>query len=222
MKYDIIYIYILILTIIFSFIKSDDSSYPLLDMNLYTIDDDILKSFTDFEFSKDKQDILSIQQKMKKIACLSVITKVIKESKSDIKEQIKSAKSENKNNYNKFIHNMTDTCVQKIKEKEVKQILNIENFEKKNFPFGKKEIQFEKHLTQFIEDNERIKKMEELELLRKKRNKMIINSTIVAVCVLVVFIICNLFRKKKKNDDIDKNEKKSGHKKKGKKSEKEN
>ena len=221
MKLNIIYTFLLILSSFFTYIKSEDSSNPLLDMNLTTIDDNILKSFNDFEFSKDKQDIISIQKKMKKVACLSIITKEIKESKSDIKNQIKSAKSQNKNNFNNFIHNMTDTCVQIIKEKEVKQILNIENFENKNFPLGKKEIQFDKHLTQFIEDNERIKKMEEIELNRKKRNKMIINTTAYAFCVLLCFYVGYIIRKIKKGknnfDKKEKNEKKSGNKKKGKK-----
>ena len=220
MKLNIIYTFLLISSSFFIYIKSDDSSNPLLDMNFTTIDDNILKSFKDFEFSKDKQDIISIQKKMKKVACLSIITKVIKESKSDIKNQIKSAKSQNKNNFNNFVHNMTDSCVQIINEKEVKQILNIENFKSKNFPFGKKEIEFDKHLTQFIEDNERIKKMEEIEFNRKKRIKMIINTTSYAFCVLICFYVGYIIRKVKKGknnfDKKEKNEKKSG-KKKGKK-----
>ena len=220
MKLNIIYTFLLISSSFFIYIKSDDSSNPLLDMNFTTIDDSILKSFKDFEFSKDKQDIISIQKKMKKVACLSVITKVIKESKSDIKNQIKSAKSQNKNNFNIFVHNMTDSCVQIIKEKEVKQILNIENFKSKNFPLGKKEIEFDKHLTQFIEDNEKIKKMEEIEFNRKKRIKMIINTTSYAFCVLICFYVGYIIRKNKKEknnfDKKEKNEKKSG-KKKGKK-----
>ena len=220
MKLNIIYTFLLISSSFFIYIKSDDSSNPLLDMNFTTIDDNILKSFKDFEFSKDKQDIISIQKKMKKVACLSIITKVIKESKSDIKNQIKSAKSQNKNNFNNFVHNMTDSCVQIINEKEVKQILNIENFKSKNFPFGKKEIEFDKHLTQFIEDNERIKKMEEIEFNRKKRIKMIINTTSYAFCVLICFYVGYIIRKIKKGinnfDKKEKNEKKSG-KKKGKK-----
>ena len=57
------------------------------------------------------------------------------------------------------------------KEKDIKQILNIENFEKKNFPLGKKEIKFEEHLSQFLEENERYKKMEEMEIYRQKRKK---------------------------------------------------
>ena len=220
MKYNYIYTLIFILSTFFSFIKSGESSYPLLDMNLNNIDDNTLKSFQDFEFSKDKQDTINIKQKMKKIACMNIITTVIKESNSEIKHQLKSAKTQNKNNFNIFINNMTETCIKIIKEKDIKQILNIENFEKKNFPLGKKEIKFEEHLSQFLEENERYKKMEEMEIYRQKRNKMIINSILIGTIVFIIFLIWNFGRKKKGNDNNDKkekNEKKSGHKKKGKK-----
>ena len=220
MKYNYIYTLIFILSTFFSFIKSGESSYPLLDIDLNNIDDNTLKSFQDFEFSKDKQDTINIKQKMKKIACMNIITTVIKESNSEIKHQLKSAKSQNKNNFNIFINNMTETCIKIIKEKDIKQILNIENFEKKNFPLGKKEIKFEEHLSQFLEENERYKKMEEMEIYRQKRNKMIINSILIGTIVFIIFLIWNFGRKKKGNDNGDKkekNEKKSGHKKKGKK-----
>jgi hypothetical protein len=220
MKYNYIYTLIFILSTFFSFIKSGESSYPLLDIDLNNIDDNTLKSFQDFEFSKDKQDTINIKQKMKKIACMNIITTVIKESNSEIKHQLKSAKTQNKNNFNIFINNMTETCIKIIKEKDIKQILNIENFEKKNFPLGKKEIKFEEHLSQFLEENERYKKMEEMEIYRQKRNKMIINSILIGTIVFIIFLIWNFGRKKKGNDNDDKkakNEKKSGHKKKGKK-----
>jgi hypothetical protein len=220
MKYNYIYTLIFIFSTFFSSIKSGESSYPLLDIDLNNIDDNTLKSFQDFEFSKDKQDTINIKQKMKKIACMNIITTVIKESNSEIKHQLKSAKSQNKNNFNIFIHNMTETCIKIIKEKDIKQILNIENFEKKNFPLGKKEIKFEEHLSQFLEENERYKKMEEMEMYRQKRNKMVINSIFIGTIVFIIFLIWNFGRKKKGNDNGDKkekNEKKSGHKKKGKK-----
>ena len=220
MKYNYIYTLIFILSTFFSFIKSGESFYPLLDIDLNNIDDNTLKSFQDFEFSKDKQDTINIKQKMKKIACMNIITTVIKESNSEIKHQLKSAKSQNKNNFNIFINNMTETCIKIIKEKDIKQILNIENFEKKNFPLGKKEIKFEEHLSLFLEENERYKKMEEMEIYRQKRNKMIINSILIGTIVFIIFLIWNFGRKKKGNDNDDKkakNEKKSGHKKKGKK-----
>ena len=220
MKYNYIYTLIFILSTFFSFIKSGESSYPLLDIDLNNIDDNTLKSFQDFEFSKDKQDTINIKQKMKKIACMNIVTTVIKESNSEIKHQLKSAKSQNKNNFNIFINNMTETCIKIIKEKDIKQILNIENFEKKNFPLGKKEIKFEEHLSQFLEENERYKKMEEMEIYRQKRNKMIINSILIGTIVFIIFLIWNFGRKKKGNDNDDKkakNEKKGGHKKKGKK-----
>ena len=220
MKYNYIYTLIFIFSTFFSFIKSGESSYPLLDIDLNNIDDNTLKSFQDFEFSKDKQDTINIKQKMKKIACMNIVTTVIKESNSEIKHQLKSAKSQNKNNFNIFINNMTETCIKIIKEKDIKQILNIENFEKKNFPLGKKEIKFEEHLSQFLEENERYKKMEEMEMYRQKRNKMVINSIFIGTIVFIIFLIWNFGRKKKGNDNGDKkekNEKKSGHKKKGKK-----
>ena len=220
MKFNFIFS-LLILNSYFEFIKPEESSYSLLDFDFKSVDDNILKSFNNFEFEKDKQDILKIQKKMKKVACLNIITKIIKESKSDIKNQLKSAKNQNKNNFNIFINNMTDTCILKIKDKDVKQILNTDNFEKKNFPFYKEDIKFKEHLIQFLEENKRMKKLEELESNRKKRNKIILNTVSIGVGVLVTLFIWNLLRKKKKKNDSDekkeKIDKKSGHKKKVKK-----
>ena len=217
MKYNFVLTLIVFLFSFFSLIKSEESNHPILDFDLSSVDDNILKSFEDFDFIKDKKDTLNIKQKMKKVACLNIITNVIKQSKSDIKQQIKNAKNENKNNFNIFINNMTNTCIQIIKEKDIAQILNHENFENKRFPLGKEDIKFKEHLREFLEDNERIKKMEEMKIARQKRNKMIFNSVIVGTVVLVILILFNLLRKKKKgNNNDDKNEKKSGHKKKNK------
>ena len=217
MKYNLVLTLILFFFTFFSTAKSEESKHPILDFDLNSVDDNILKSFEDFEFMKDKQDTLNIKQKMKKVACLNIITNVIKQSKSDIKHQLKTARKENKNNFNIFLNNMTDTCIKIIKEKEIEQILNHENFENKKFPLGKEEIKFKEHLKQFLEENERIKKMEEMELARQKRNKMIINSVIIGTVVLVILIIYNSLKKKKKdNNNDDKNEKKTGHKKKNK------
>ena len=131
MKFYITYSLILFLTEYLTSIKSEDSSYSILDMELNSIDDKLLNSFKDFEFVKDKHDTLNIRQKMKKVACLNIVIKAIKESKADIINQLKAAKEENKNNFNKFINNMTNTCIKIIKEKDIKEILNHENFAKK-------------------------------------------------------------------------------------------
>ena len=130
MKFNFIFS-LLILNSYFEFIKPEESSYSLLDFDFKSVDDNILKSFNNFEFEKDKQDILKIQKKMKKVACLNIVIKAIKESKADIINQLKAAKEENKNNFNKFINNMTNTCIKIIKEKDIKEILNHENFAKK-------------------------------------------------------------------------------------------
>ena len=221
MKLYLIFSLISIFTSFFSFIKSEESEHPILDFDLNSIDDNVLKSFEGFEFEKDKKDTLNIKQKMKKVACLNIVTSVLKESKSDIKQQLKSAKAQNKNNFNQFISNMTNTCIQIIKDKDIKQILNHENFEMKRFPLGKEDIKFKEHMTQFLADNEKIKKMEEMELIRKKRNKMIFNSIIIGTGVLVILFILYLFRKKKKvSVNEGKNEKKTGNKKKSKNKEK--
>ena len=142
MKYNFVLTLILYLFIFFSSIKSEESNHPILDFDLNSVDDNILKSFEDFEFLKDKQDTLNIKQKMKKVACLNIITNVIKQSKSDIKHQLKTARKENKNNFNIFLNNMTNTCIEIIKEKEIEQILNHQNFENKKFPLRKEEIKY--------------------------------------------------------------------------------
>ena len=220
MKSNYIYVLILILNTYFTLIKSEESIYSSIDIDFNGIDDNILNSFNDFEFVKDKQDTLSIKQKMKKVACLNIITAVLKESRGDIKKQLRAAKEVNKNNFNKFINNMTETCINIITEKHINQIFNHNNYENRKFPLGKNEIKFKEHMAQFLEENEKFKKMEELELERQKRNKMIFNSIIIGVVVLVILIFFNVFRKKKSNDkDVnkEKSEKKTGHKKKGKK-----
>ena len=74
------------------------------------------------------------------------------------------------------INNMTDTCIKIIKEKDIKEILNHENFKKKQFPINKKDVKFEEHLAQFLEENERIKKIEEMESFPKDYFKMNISN----------------------------------------------
>ena len=220
MKFYITYSLILFLTEYLTSIKSEDSSYSILDMELNSIDDKLLNSFKDFEFVKDKHDTLNIRQKMKKVACLNIVIKAIKESKADIINQLKAAKEENKNNFNKFINNMTDTCIKIIKEKDIKEILNHENFAKKKFPLNKKDIKFEEHLEQFFTENERIKKVEEMELIRLKRNKIISNTIFVGSGVLLIFCVFSLLKKKRYTNKIEENNtKKAGNKKKKKKNE---
>ena len=221
MKFYITYSLILFLTEYLTSIKSEDSSYSILDMELNSIDDKLLNSFKDFEFVKDKHDTLNIRQKMKKVACLNIVTTAIKQSKTDIINQLKAAKEQNKNNFNKFINNMTDTCIKIIKEKDIKEILNHENFKKKQFPINKKDVKFEEHLAQFLEENERIKKIEEMEFIRQKRNKIILNSIFIGSGVLLIFCVFSLLRKKgNANDKTDENNiKKTGNKKKKKKNE---
>ena len=219
MKFYITYSLILFLTEYLTSIKSEDSSYSILDMELNSIDDKLLNSFKDFEFVKDKHDTLNIRQKMKKVACLNIVIKAIKESKADIINQLKAAKEENKNNFNKFINNMTNTCIKIIKEKDIKEILNHENFAKKKFPLNKKDIKFEEHLEQFFTENERVKKVEEMELIRLKRNKIISNTIFIGSGVLLIFCIFSLLKKKRSNKIEENNTKKTGNKKKKKKNE---
>ena len=220
MKFYITYSLILFLTEYLTSIKSEDSSYSILDMELNSIDDKLSNSFKDFEFVKDKHDTLNIRQKMKKVACLNIVIKAIKESKADIINQLKAAKEENKNNFNKFINNMTNTCIKIIKEKYIKEILNHENFAKKKFPLNKKDIKFEEHLEQFFTENERVKKVEEMELIRLKRNKIISNTIFIGSGVLLIFCIFSLLKKKRYTNKIEENNtKKTGNKKKNKKNE---
>ena len=216
MKFNFVYSLFIILTIYLTSIKSSESTYSILGMELNSINDNILNSFNEFEFAKDKHDTLNIKQKMKKVACLNIIVNIIKESKTDVKNQLKSAKLQNKNNFNKFINNMTNTCIEKIKEKDIEKILNHENFEKKNFPLSKKDIKFEEHLEQFLEENEKIKKIEEMELVKKKRNQMILNSILIGSAILIIFLIFSLLRRKKntKNKVDENNTQKTGNKKK--------
>ena len=158
---------------------------------------------------------------MKKLACLNIISAIIKEAETDIKLKLKKIKDEYKNNFNKFINNINNTCIEIIKEKDIEKIMNHENFDKKNFPLNKKDIKFEEHLSKFLEENEKIKKIEEMELIKKKRNHVILNSIFIFFGILIIFFIFSLLRKKgnTKNKKDENNEKKIGNKKKKKKNE---
>ena len=52
--------------------------------------DDVLSKFKDFDFAKEKQDIILIKEKMKKVACLNIISAIIKEAETDIKLKLKN------------------------------------------------------------------------------------------------------------------------------------
>ena len=221
MKYNYIYIYIFYILLIS--IKSKQTSYSLFDIDLDNINDNILSKFKDLELSKDKQDIITIKQKMKKVACLTIVSTALKELEPDIKQKLKKAKEDYKNNFNTFINNMTNTCINVIKEQDIKKILNHENIENKNYPLEEEWVNFEENFELFLKENERMKKLEAIENERKIRNKRILNSIIIGIIVIIIFIIGRIIKKRKevKNEDKDdKTQKKTSHnKKKNKKNE---
>ena len=213
------FIFITLYLLVFFNTKSKETSYPLFDIDVDNINDDFLSKFKGFDFAKDKQDIITIKQKMKKISCLNIIIATIKEAESDLKIKLKKAKDEYKNNFNIFINNMTNICMDIIKEQDIKKILNHENFENKNFILYEESIKFEENLDKFLIENEKIKKLEQIENDRKIRNKRILNSLIIGAIMIIIFIIIRKLKKKKEGnredkDKEDKNQKKSGHNKK--------
>ena len=217
MKYNLIYVFSILSSIFLISIKSTEYSYSLFDIDLDNINDDVLSKFKDFDFAKEKQDIILIKEKMKKVACLNIISAIIKEAETDIKLKLKKAKDEYKNNFNKFINNMTDICINIIKEQDIKKILNHENFQDKNFPLDEESLKFEENLDKFLQENERIKTLEKIENEKKIRNKRILYSIVIGVIGILIFIIGRKIKKKKgeKNDNKDdKNQKKTGHNKK--------
>ena len=212
-------LYLIFITIIFRFniVKSEKSAFSLLDFNFSKIDDHILSKYKDFDFSEDKQNILSIKEKMKKVACLQLINNHIKTNNNELKNKLKETKRENKVNFKMFIKNITDICIKNINKEEINKILNYLMIIDKQVNINDNLLRFNENFEKLLEKNEYDKKIKDIEIKKNNRKKLI-QYLIYIICIGFIFIVAILiFRNKKKKNIEVVDDKKSKSKKKLKK-----
>ena len=203
----------LLIYVILSISKINGETFSsIYDFDL-NISEDILKKYKDFDFIKDKQNILSVQEKMKKVSCLNLINNIIKEANDDLKNKLKEAKEENKENFRKFIKNITETCINKINKEEINKILDYQNIIDKTNKVNYDLLNFNENFDKLKKENKKIKNLIELEkqkIIKNYRIKMAIYAgVIIIICFVIIFFIKNLKKKK-----IEEKEEKKGKSKK--------
>ena len=203
----------LLLYVILSISKINGETFSsIYDFDL-NISEDILIKYKDFDFIKDKQNILSVQEKMKKVSCLNLINNIIKEANDDLKNKLKEAKEENKENFRKFIKNITETCINKINKEEINKILDYQNIIDKTNKVNYDLLNFNENFDKLKKENKKIKNLIELEkqkIIKNYRIKMAIYAgVIIIICFVIIFFIKNLKKKK-----IEEKEEKKGKSKK--------
>ena len=203
----------LLIYVILSISKINGETFSTIyDFDL-NISEDILKKYKDFDFIKDKQNILSVQEKMKKVSCLNLINNIIKEANDDLKNKLKEAKEENKENFRKFIKNITETCINKINKEEINKILDYQNIIDKTNKVNYDLLNFNENFDKLKKENKKIKNLIELEkqkIIKNYRIKMAIYAgVIIIICFVIIFFIKNLKKKK-----IEEKEEKKGKSKK--------
>ena len=190
----------LLLYVILSISKINGETFSsIYDFDL-NISEDILKKYKDFDFIKDKQNILSVQEKMKKVSCLNLINNIIKEANDDLKNKLKEAKEENKENFRKFIKNITETCINKINKEEINKILDYQNIIDKTNKVNYDLLNFNENFDKLKKENKKIKNLIELEkqkIIKNYRIKMAIYAgVIIIICFVIIFFLKNLKKKK--------------------------
>ena len=203
----------LLIYVILSISKINGETFSsIYDFDL-NISEDILKKYKDFDFIKDKQNILSVQEKMKKVSCLNLINNIIKEANDDLKNKLKEAKEENKENFRKFIKNITETCINKINKEEINKILDYQNIIDKTNKVNYDLLNFNENFDKLKKENKKIKNLIELEkqkIIKNYRIKMAIYAgVIIIICFVIIFFLKNLKKKK-----IEEKEEKKGKSKK--------
>ena len=194
----------------------EESFSSILDFDFNNISGDTLKKYKDFDFAKDKQNILSIQEKMKKVSCLKIINNVIKEANNDLKNKLKQAKEENKENFKKFIKNLTETCTGKINKEEINKILDYQNIIDKKNKVDNDLIKFNENFDKLLKENEKSKKLKEIENEKMKRNYRIKMIVYIMGIIIICFVIISFGKKLKKKKVEEKDGKKEKKEKKDK------
>ena len=209
--------YIILYILLLKGIKTEEKISSILDFDINNnLNDDILTKNKDFDFLNDRNSVISIKNKTKKVACLMVIDKAIKND-NNLKNKLKEAKSENKVNYKKFIKNITDNCIKHIKDEEVNKILDYQFTTLKDNGINAEELlQINVYLKELLEQNEILNKLKELEIKKEIRNNIIKNIIffilVIAICLIILYIF-KYIKKTKKGEKEDKKNKKTKDKK---------
>ena len=213
------YFSLLVITIFFQFnkINSEYISSSIFDLDFSNVNDDILSKYKDFDFAQDKKDILSTQETKKKVACLYIIKNHIQTSNDELKNKLKEAKSINKNNYKKFIKNITNICIKRIKKHIINKVLNYQNIIDKQININEDILQFNQNFENLLKETERVKKFKEIEIEKNNRNNRIKNLIVIIGIILVCIVVTMIFRNKKDKNLEEKEDKKGKSKKKLKK-----
>ena len=185
--------------------KAEETLSSLFDFNFNDINDDTLKKNKDFEFIEEKESILVIKEKIKKVACLSLINKITKDSNDELKNKLKEAKETNKTNFKKFIGNMTENCVKKIKEEDINKILDYENINNIQYNAGMDILQFDEYFSRLSKQNEQYKTVKEIEI-QKDKSSSLFKIIIIIICIFIAFLLLVILLKKyrkKYDEDID-------------------
>ena len=191
-----------LIILLFTIIRSEDSFSSILNINFNNINDDILKNYKDFDFVKDKQRFIIIKDKIKKVSCLNLINNAIKEINNETKNKLKEIKIEDKENIKIFIKNITNNCINKIKDDEIYKILDYKKVISNENYINNEILNFNEFFSELIKQNEFKKKVKESEIEKSKkqyRTKMIIYAIIIIIVSLIISII---FNKRKKNENI--------------------
>ncbi len=197
-------------------VETEESIPSLFDIN-FIKNINIKDKYKNFNFEKEKQEVISINEKMKKVSCLNLINELMKKDAS-LKDKFKNLKNENKDNYKSFIHNITQSCILQIKNEEVDMILNYHNKNIRDEFF--KILKLDENIEKLLKQNEIIKKMKEIEIknnTRNKRIKMVIYTICAILASTILWIILNKNKKEKNEshkDNINERNKKTKNKKK--------
>ena len=198
-----LYLVIAIFFIKIQKIITQKSFNSIFDIDFNDISNDTLKKYKDFDFYNDKKSIISIQDKLKKISCMNLINKFIKEN-TEIKKKLKEAKTENKQKYKIFIKNMTDNCINKINNDEINDILNYQNIISNKINYNEELLKFNEYFDKLYNENEYDKKIKQIEIEKNERYYKI-KMFIYFIGIVIFFIIIFLIRKPKKKIIEDKN-----------------
>ena len=187
-------------------IKTEESLSSLFDIN-FIKNIDIKDKNKNFNFDKEKKEVISINEKLKRVSCLNLINELIKKDTS-IKDKFKNLKNENKDSFKSFINNITQSCIHEIKNDEIDNILNYDNKKIKEEYF--KILKLDENIQKLLEQNEIIKKFKEIEIeknIKNKRIKIIIYSIVVILFSVIFWILLNKNKKKKVENNKDNHQK---------------
>ena len=194
-------IFITLLFLNFS-VETEESILSLFDIN-FIKNIDIKDKDKNFNFEKEKKEVISINDKMKRVSCLNLINELMKKDTS-IKDKFKNLKNENKDNFKSFINNITQSCIHQIKNEEIDNILNYDNKNIKDEYF--KILKLDENIQKLLEQNEIIRKLKEIEMeksIKNKRIKMVIYTIGVILFSVILWILLKKNKKEKNENNKD-------------------